>query len=300
MKNIYLTLLVLLAAMGVQAKTRTITTKIRIDTPVHGQYHVLLPNEKVFTAYTITNLGPDSIRVGDTIFLHDSRSAKGKTFFRTYTVPVPVGSSIVLNHIVDGPTWPVLFDTAYAPSYPYPITDLVQTMFEVTDKNIETEKTRKVYYHPFKRPESKDSARYAWYVEIVNIVPQGKIVPGYNDIIFAPNGMTNTIDTVHMWVLGYPLSVVDLFASSKASLNVYPNPANNLVSFNFDFNTLQSPAAVRVMDGMGRVVRQQELDRNTYGTQKVDIDVSMLPPGSYYLRLDAGEQAMISKFLINR
>ncbi|HTN16772.1 MAG TPA: T9SS type A sorting domain-containing protein [Chitinophagaceae bacterium] len=300
MKNIYLTLLVLLAAMGLQAQTRTITTTIRIDTPEHGKYHVLLPNQKIFTAYTITNLGPDSIRIGDTIFLHDSRSAKGKTFFRTYTVGVPVGSSIVLNHIVDGPTWPVLFDTVYAPSYPYPTTDLVQTMFDANDKNIETEKTRKVYYHPFKRPESKDSARYAWYVEIVNIVPQGKIIPGYNDIKFSANGMGNTLDTVHIWVLGYPLSVVDLFASSKTALSVFPNPANNQVSFHFDFNALQNPATVRVMDAMGRIVKQQELDRNNYGTQKVDVDVSMLAPGSYFLRLDTDKEAMISKFLINR
>jgi hypothetical protein len=300
MKNFYLTLLVLFAAFGVQAKTRTITTKIFIDTPVHGGYHVMLPNEKIFTCYTITNMGPDSIRVGDTVFLHDSRSPKGKYFYRTYTVPVPVGGTMVLNHIIDGPTWPVLFDTAYAPSYPYPTTDLVNTLFDAWDKNIETEKTRKVYYHPFKKPDTKDSARYAWFVEIVNIVPQGKIVPGDNEIIFSPNGMTNTIDTVHMWVLGFPLSVVDLFASSKTALNVFPNPANNQVSFDFDFNTLQKQAAVHVMDAMGRTVVQKELDRNTYGNQKVDIDVSMLQPGSYYLRLDADDQAMISKFLIHR
>lgn len=300
MKKVFLSLIVLLAGFCTNAQIRKITTTIHIDTPVHGEYHVLLPRSNFYTAYTITNVGPDTIQVGDTLKIHDSRSPFGKTFSRSYGVKVAPGGSLKLNHIVDGPTWPVYFDTAYDASYPYPITDKVTTLFDAEDKNVETPATRKVYTHPFKKAITRDSSRYAWYVEIVDIVPQLPEIPGSRGIDFTGNGLNFTVDTVHVWLLGWPLNVVDLFAESKVSINTYPNPAQSQISFNYDFSQVKNTATVHILDGVGRVIIQKELDKNVGGTQKTDIDVSSLTNGVYYLRFETDERSFMNKFMIQR
>lgn len=287
MKKVYFSLLCILMGMSVQAQ-RKIQTTIEIITPVSDQnvkYETFVAPD-----YKITNIGPDSLRVGDTIIIHDSRNPEGQFFKRYYQVSVKAGESVILNNITDGagPLWSVYFDTSYV-GVGYP--NKLMTLYDADDKLIETPDKRKVYKHPF-----VENAKYAWFVEIADIIPSKD---SGGTILYTSKGMGNSMDTVHLWANQWPLGVIDLFADSKAGIGTFPNPASNQVSFTYKFSG-NTTSLVTVNDGWGKLVLQKELDKNLNGTQKIDVDISALPSGVYFLRLDAGDKSYVNKILVQK
>ncbi|WP_344822045.1 T9SS type A sorting domain-containing protein [Rurimicrobium arvi] len=285
MKKLYLSLLLLMAGL-VSFAQRTIRTRVSINKPIANYYMTI--GSYVDVDYTITNLGPDTIKASDTIMLRDSRHVIGKVTPFFYTVDIPPGSSIQLNSTVLGATWKVLYDTLYMSSY---TGAKVSVLLDREDAKIEFPTMRKIY-----TPRFKDSSRYAWYVEITDIKSQGKI----NAITYASSGMGNSMDTAHIWTDGWPLSVLDVFSVSTEQIKVFPNPASSQISFEHNFTSGEN-AALYVVDLLGRVVKQQSLNKGSYyGLQQVTVDLNDVSAGTYFLRLQSGDKVQSAKFLINK
>jgi thiol-disulfide isomerase/thioredoxin len=81
----------------------------------------------------------------------------------------------------------------------------------------------------------------------------------------------------------------------STGLNVYPNPANGLVTVELD-NITGSTAAVRVFDMLGSLVHTVAGIGN--GSQRINLDLTHLPSGVYHLELSAADLRATRKITI--
>jgi hypothetical protein len=101
----------------------------------------------------------------------------------------------------------------------------------------------------------------------------------------------NTYDTVTITVLPDTTNAVGSIAYNNNAL-VYPNPANNAVTIT---NLLQG-TEIRVLNWLGQTLLP-EVRANSIKRQ---LDVSILPTGSYYIELNYSGQRVIKKLVITR
>jgi len=73
--------------------------------------------------------------------------------------------------------------------------------------------------------------------------------------------------------------------SQAHPLSIYPNPVQNLLSFE---NPFESQVSVSVIDMMGREV----LNSHANALSHLDLNTTELPAGTYLLRVQAGENGM--------
>lgn len=85
---------------------------------------------------------------------------------------------------------------------------------------------------------------------------------------------------------------VDVFS------NAYPNPANNVVSFDYDMPFNAQTASVAIYNMMGQEVIRQDVN---LGGSRLDINVSDLTDGVYFYSLIVNNQAVkTSKLVISK
>lgn len=281
MKKLYLSLLLMMTA-GFSFGQRSIATQVNIAAPTTNTY---LTQMGIFNPeYTITIMGPDALMPGDTILLHDSRNAPGTYYPLYYNVTLAPGTVITLNKVIEGPNWPVRYDSNAVS--PYPVQ--VRTLFKIDDKELQNPPARTNVTKRF-----KPATMYAWFMEVADIRSQGKI----NAITYLSSGLKNSMDTVHVITDGDPLSIVDVSVLSSRPLNMFPNPSSGNISFEHSF-VAGSKTTVNVLDMFGRVVLQKDLS-HLIGMQKVDLDLNHLANNVYYLRLESGDEMYSGKFLLN-
>jgi hypothetical protein len=87
-------------------------------------------------------------------------------------------------------------------------------------------------------------------------------------------------------------------AKNNSTLKVFPNPANNQISFTNDFNTATT-ASVRITDIAGRVVKSMDLGKQNAGAKTYNVDIADLNSGMYYIELVTEATRSISKFIKN-
>lgn len=282
MKKLYVSLLLMMAGFFSFGQ-RTIATQVNIGKPTTNTF---LSQLGVFDPeYTITIMGPDTLMPGDTILFHDSRNAPGTYYPLYYAVKLAPGTVITLNKLIEGPNWPVRYDTN-SPS-PYPVQ--VRTLFEIDDKEIQNPPARTNVVKKF-----LPKTMYAWFIEVADIRSKGKI----NAVNYVSSGLKKSMDTVHVITDGDALSVVDVSVIAAQPLNLFPNPSNGLISFEHQFMSGNN-VSLSVLDMFGRVVLQKDLSNN-FGFQKIDVDLSSLQNNTYYLRLQSGTEVHSGKFLLNR
>jgi len=73
-----------------------------------------------------------------------------------------------------------------------------------------------------------------------------------------------------------------------SKLRVYPNPANEFISFNIDWNQFD----YQIFDGSGREVLSGETSSKT-------INIEMLSNGTYYLLLRNNEKTLRTIFIVH-
>jgi len=78
-----------------------------------------------------------------------------------------------------------------------------------------------------------------------------------------------------------------------ASLNLYPNPANNKI--NLDLRAINEPLNIRIMDLSGRII----LDRKNNSSGNIEsFDISQYSRGIYFMLLDNGSTQEVKKFIV--
>lgn len=78
-------------------------------------------------------------------------------------------------------------------------------------------------------------------------------------------------------------------------LVVYPNPTHGIFFLNIK-NENPNPEAfkVKVLNLIGQTVVSKEIDSN----RETQIDISVLPKGFYYIRVEVGKQQMVKRLVL--
>ncbi len=103
---------------------------------------------------------------------------------------------------------------------------------------------------------------------------------GIVDVITNPD-----INTAHLIIEGQTLGIDE---NRLANISLFPNPATNLITINYNENL--KGTAVAIYDVMGRTVLSKILENNT-------LDVSTLNTGLYFLNLNLNGQMARLKFI---
>lgn len=98
------------------------------------------------------------------------------------------------------------------------------------------------------------------------------------------------------FILNSPVNVEEVEAA-EVNVNVYPNPARETA--NVSFNLEQSAyVTYQVFDITGKMLQNVTVGNCTAGKHEVGLKLNGLATGSYLLRLNQGEKASVTKFLV--
>ncbi|MBN1117486.1 MAG: T9SS type A sorting domain-containing protein [Bacteroidales bacterium] len=108
----------------------------------------------------------------------------------------------------------------------------------------------------------------------------------------------NSLDTVSSNVFTIELpGNSQIHFENAHQLRVYPNPASNMVSINFEI-THTAQVILKIYNLLGQKVEQIDLGKNTAGVHSFEWNVKNYNEGLYYVVIETGGSASVSKLLI--
>jgi len=97
---------------------------------------------------------------------------------------------------------------------------------------------------------------------------------------------------------GVTSSTDDFFPEFDLTLTSYPNPtSSNRVNVRFESKEMGF-ATLNLFDVKGQLLRQQK-EFTGIGQQILPIDITSLPPGSYFIQLDTGKRKGVTPFIVH-
>jgi len=90
---------------------------------------------------------------------------------------------------------------------------------------------------------------------------------------------------------GTATAVLDLAGSAR--MQVYPNPLRDRATLRIG-DDLQGQVSVQVVDGIGRIIQRAELN-TLNGSRTMEIDLSTVPTGTYFVAVRNGDRVMHRK-----
>ena len=81
-----------------------------------------------------------------------------------------------------------------------------------------------------------------------------------------------------------------------SSLNIYPNPFSNQLTIDFVSDVNEENIRISIYDLTGKVVLQTQTDV-VEGSNKIPMDVSALPKGTYLVRFDNENDSQYAKII---
>ncbi|MDT8393443.1 MAG: T9SS type A sorting domain-containing protein [Bacteroidales bacterium] len=98
----------------------------------------------------------------------------------------------------------------------------------------------------------------------------------------------------------YPIGTgINEFAESYFNMNIFPNPTQRLVKFRYEVDDAQS-VSLSIFNINGVEVFSKYFGYNIPGEYNQELDLSVLPPGMYLLRLHARAIVETSKIIIQK
>lgn len=97
---------------------------------------------------------------------------------------------------------------------------------------------------------------------------------------------SNPFDIVDLEV-NCDFSIINVTEITQKSVQVYPNPANNLLNITLPTS---KPTVFEIYNSIG-----QKVSGGLYGEEPATIDISLLPDGIYYIRYSDDEGAIVSE-----
>jgi hypothetical protein len=95
------------------------------------------------------------------------------------------------------------------------------------------------------------------------------------------------------------ITSIDENKTVEASFKVYPNPSTHLTNLTFQLNESKQ-VSIEVVDITGKRLIQEEMGQMVQGNQFVELDVSSLAEGFYFLNLRLDEKVITKKISIVR
>ena len=125
---------------------------------------------------------------------------------------------------------------------------------------------------------------------------------GFHSPLMTINYDTSGTGTLYVsdakYYRGMMTTAVNDVASKVTTLNVYPNPATDNVTFGFDLTGTPAATNLVVYDATGRVVNTINGTSLKTGKNEVSLNVSNLPAGMYIVRLQGEGAAASARFSV--
>ena len=77
------------------------------------------------------------------------------------------------------------------------------------------------------------------------------------------------------------------------ALTIYPNPAQNVVSINFELQTLED-VNINIINSLGQQVHTSTFN-NHIGTLYQEVDLSSFPEGLYFVKIITGGESITER-----
>jgi Secretion system C-terminal sorting domain len=215
----------------------------------------------------------------------------GQTVTQAMSLNVPVGLSqgnhLLILRVKDANGFWSLFDTARTiavSGFALPLRLLSFTGRKVDTKTVLNWKTdNEVNTSHFEIERSKNGVEFN-KIGIVTAINAS----GFNNYSFEDTQPFSGINFYRLKQVDidgkftYSSIIRLLFEGYGKPLTVFPNPASSFVQF--DFSGKQSTVFITLFDGMGKLVKQLSLTNQI----PLQIDISALPAGSYYVQVSDG------------
>jgi hypothetical protein len=132
-----------------------------------------------------------------------------------------------------------------------------------------------------------------------------QMVIGQTDSTISSETFFGKLDDFGMWNRALTSSEINqVFQSNLASIKsnasisnirVYPNPANNIL--NFEYEKSNKITEVKITNVIGEDVRKENVGDNE---GKLRVDISNLTNGIYFVTLSNGKESFIEKIIVNK
>ena len=139
------------------------------------------------------------------------------------------------------------------------------------------------------------AAFYQWYVD-------GVAIPGATNYYYTPTGpgsyQVEDINTAGCSSISDPFVIVSTFdLPDGASINVFPNPADESMSISFVHFSLEEKINVKVVNAFGQVMQTKEV-RIANGNFITQIETKQLPAGFYGINISGAHIQYSQKLLV--
>ena len=93
------------------------------------------------------------------------------------------------------------------------------------------------------------------------------------------------------------VTVPEVEQTLSLEMNLYPNPATEVVNVKYTLEKA-GDAELVILDELGRIIRAVRKDHNVVGEQSVQVNITDLAAGVYYVRLVAGEMVETKAMIV--
>jgi hypothetical protein len=164
----------------------------------------------------------------------------------------------------------------------------------------ETDQPLTLYFNYFDTEEGHD------FVEIYDLETQGLLVKlsgNYEtppDPVTAESGqmlvafMSNNDINAGGWEAWYDLATTVDEANMEVSLTIAPNPVNHATTISYCI-TQTTDVSIYLFDAMGMKIKELHVGQQDSGIHKYDMEMANLPPGVYFVQLQANPQKVTRK-----
>lgn len=82
-------------------------------------------------------------------------------------------------------------------------------------------------------------------------------------------------------------------------MSVYPNPAMNSATVGLQI-FVPNKVTLQLLNSLGQAVIMNDLGKLEFGAQTIDLNISQLTPGLYFLNISVGNEVISRKLSITR
>ncbi|GAA4449375.1 T9SS type A sorting domain-containing protein [Rurimicrobium arvi] len=268
MKKIYFALLAVLGISAAASAQRNLkftveVVKPKIDTNI-------VTGSTIYPVYRIYNVSSTTA---------DSVSRKDTLKVKMPNLPIGYYTNIYGLAIPQG-TYAEISDATISGGFSLPFAN-IETLVNLTADT-------------FKAKPFTANKQYLWYIQMTGF-GVGPSVPGVTTA-----NVTNTsgLDTQRVWI-NKSTGLMEI-ANSENPLTLFPNPAVNSVSFEYNFETSMNVTAC-IVDLAGRQVYAKDLGTIASGKQSAQLDIKEVPAGIYFLQVKSeGSIIKVEKFAVQK
>jgi uncharacterized repeat protein (TIGR02543 family) len=146
--------------------------------------------------------------------------------------------------------------------------------------------------------EGSGTYHYMDTVEIKAIPNQGYVFTGWNDGNNSNPRQVVVTTNVTYTANFQPTSDINTTEEQTLALDIYPNPASDVVCVNVQNSSLiAGKYEVAIIDLSGRICQTASVNGGNSNVDIIRLDVSGLPKGSYFIRIQNNGVNLVRKFV---